>query len=251
VLDAVRQSAWSDVPDVATAFATVDAGGINRTELFDVGHARGLVVYEYGAGDNSYGAYYHLDSTERVARINDGDVMDCQVHAGPIGAACATAADCPEGVRCYGVHAEQPVGRCLPLDAPLPAGEGRDCNAERPCPAGAGLVCAGISKGEGLCGPAWMRETWRDDASVAVGVSACSRSRRSIHSPPQGTGLSPGSAGGTVLRKLIATISITPASRASKAAAGSTPEASDANNAVGSVAGSRLLTRAQSISYRR
>lgn len=168
ILDAVRQSAWSDVPDVATAFGAVDQREVNRTELYDVSNQQGLVVYEYGAGDNSYGAYYLLNAATRVANIHDGDIENCRVFRGPFGGLCDGDSVCAGALTCVGRSAERTQGRCLEANPPAISGDGQGCDAQTPCPAGAGLVCAGISRGAGLCGPAWMRETFVDATSSVV-----------------------------------------------------------------------------------
>jgi hypothetical protein len=81
VVLAVQQSAHTDVTTPAEAFARVDQGEINRVDLYEPAAARTFVALEYGAGDNSYGAFFDGLSDALVARIHDGDILDCTVVA--------------------------------------------------------------------------------------------------------------------------------------------------------------------------
>lgn len=78
---AVQQSAHTDVTTVAEAFAAVDGQTIRRVDLYDEPGARAFVAFEYGAGDNSYGAVFGYGSTALVASIHDGDLIPCSARA--------------------------------------------------------------------------------------------------------------------------------------------------------------------------
>jgi hypothetical protein len=286
VVRAVRESAHTDVTTAVEAFSRVDDGEINRTFVFEPAAQRSFVVYEYGAGDNSYGAYFVRQTTERVAAIRDGDLYECQVSAetcllgdsyqalladpafttvstrvvtaadqvsgreaeqvlaalvriygdgidlaaglaaadddrvnltrvlhtptaselvlvelgagdtqvgsiffaeslqvaafiddgfldacalfAPRGGAaagelCRGASDCQAGLLCTGQFAGR--GRCV--DTTDLAGEGQACTADGDCGTAA-LVCAGATRGGGLCNPAWMRGRFGDSADAAL-----------------------------------------------------------------------------------
>jgi hypothetical protein len=79
VVRAVQASAHSDVTTPAEAFERVDQHEINRIPLRDTARERDYVAYEYGAGDNSYGAIFAAAAAEPVAEIHDGDLVDCTV----------------------------------------------------------------------------------------------------------------------------------------------------------------------------
>ena len=81
VVRAVQQSSHTDVTTPEEAFARVDQGEINRVDVYEPAAARTFVVLEYGAGDNSYGAYFHGLDDRLVARIHDGDLLDCAITA--------------------------------------------------------------------------------------------------------------------------------------------------------------------------
>lgn len=76
---AVQQSSHTDVVTPAEALARVDQNEVRRMEFDELASNRRFVVYEYGVGDNSYGAYFPLERAEVVASIHDGDVLDCSV----------------------------------------------------------------------------------------------------------------------------------------------------------------------------
>jgi len=79
VVVAVQQSSHDDVTTPAEAFAAVDEGEINRVFIVDAAGGGTFVAYEYGAGDNSYGAIFNAESTEPAASIHDGDLLRCNV----------------------------------------------------------------------------------------------------------------------------------------------------------------------------
>jgi hypothetical protein len=81
VVLAVQQSAHTDVTTVAEAFTRVDGNTIRRVDVYDEVGARSFVAFEYGAGDNSYGAVFGYGSTALVASIRDGDLTACTARA--------------------------------------------------------------------------------------------------------------------------------------------------------------------------
>jgi hypothetical protein len=80
LLIAVQQSSHTDVTTPAQALAVVDQNEIRRMRLRAPDDAREYDVFEYGAGDNSYGAIFRADSLTRVASIQDGDLLECTEH---------------------------------------------------------------------------------------------------------------------------------------------------------------------------
>jgi hypothetical protein len=81
VVLAVQQSAHSDVTTAEEAFARVDQREINAVYIYEPEAARSFVALEYGAGDNSYGAYFEGRTDVMVAGIHDGDLEHCEVKA--------------------------------------------------------------------------------------------------------------------------------------------------------------------------
>ncbi|MCE9580018.1 MAG: hypothetical protein K8W52_43280 [Deltaproteobacteria bacterium] len=78
---AVQQSAHTDVMTVEQAFAAVDQQVIRRVDLYDEAGGRSFTAFEYGAGDNSYGAVFAYGSTTIVSKIHDGDLEACTAVA--------------------------------------------------------------------------------------------------------------------------------------------------------------------------
>jgi hypothetical protein len=158
LLRAVRE-AYAETTTLEAAFMNVDGGEINELIRRDPESGAVYVAYEFGAGDNSYGAIFAGDSVEPVARVNDSDLYDCRVlgapFAAPEGEICGGIVACGAGLRCEG-YVEEHGGRCVPTMAP--SGVDLPCSATRAC--GAGLFCSGITRGpEGICRPMWMRTT--------------------------------------------------------------------------------------------
>jgi hypothetical protein len=79
------------------AFAAVDQGEIAFTELWDASARRAFSAYEYGAGDNSYGAIFVHGTTTLAASIGDGDLSGCQSFWGAERRRCDADADCESG----------------------------------------------------------------------------------------------------------------------------------------------------------
>jgi hypothetical protein len=77
---AVRQSTHRDVSTVGEALERVDEHEVRRIWLTPPSGQPRYVVYEYGAGDNSYGAFFAAGDLTVLADIHDGDIMNCRVH---------------------------------------------------------------------------------------------------------------------------------------------------------------------------
>jgi len=173
LLAAVRV-AWSDVRSPEEALATVDSGEANLLELTHRASGARFVAWEYGAGDNSYGAVFAEADAIVAARIEDGFFYGCTVTdpEGPeglpgAGEDCTRELGCDGELRCEGFVAEAGAGKCV-SHARL-EGEGDECGGDRPA-CGEGLICAGaaLDPSWGLCNPAWMRGTFTDEAAVAI-----------------------------------------------------------------------------------
>jgi hypothetical protein len=154
------QEARAEVTTVAAAIAVADGGEVNEVIRRDPESGALYVAYEFGAGDNSYGAIFENDGLEPVARVNDSDLYDCRVLGPPIaapeGEVCGGIIACGAGLRCEG-FVEEVGGRCVRV-GPVP-GADETCTAARPC--AAGLFCSMLTRGpEGICRPSWMRGTF-------------------------------------------------------------------------------------------
>jgi hypothetical protein len=79
VVRAVHASSHTDVTTPAEAFARVDQNEINRIPLLDGATGQLYIAYEYGAGDNSYGAIFADGAPTRVVEIHDGELVECTV----------------------------------------------------------------------------------------------------------------------------------------------------------------------------
>ena len=79
---AVQQSSHTDVTTPAEALERVDQNEVRRVDFLERATGRAFVVFEYGAGDNSYGAYFAIDSPDVLAAIHDRDVLSCTVFEG-------------------------------------------------------------------------------------------------------------------------------------------------------------------------
>jgi hypothetical protein len=75
---AVQQSSHTDVRSPSEALASVDEQEVRRLELQARTGPGAFTVFEYGAGDNSYGAIFARGSLDVLASIHDGDLVDCE-----------------------------------------------------------------------------------------------------------------------------------------------------------------------------
>lgn len=81
LLIAVQQSSHTDVTTASEALERVDQAEVRRMDFYELASERWFVVYEYGAGDNSYGAFFEQQGTAVLASIHDGDLLNCSVVA--------------------------------------------------------------------------------------------------------------------------------------------------------------------------
>ncbi|MEZ4403567.1 MAG: DVUA0089 family protein [Kofleriaceae bacterium] len=81
LLLAVRESAHTDVMTPLEAIGRVDQGMVNVTWLAEPAARRTFIAFEYGAGDNSYGAIFDRTTGEMAAAIHDGDLYGCATVA--------------------------------------------------------------------------------------------------------------------------------------------------------------------------
>jgi subtilisin-like proprotein convertase family protein len=136
--------------NAAEVFSLVDSGEVFQTQLAGLGGDL-FVAYEFGAGDNSYGAVFFHDSDNLAAKIIDGGFDDC-VAPDLGGSGCESDSECG-GLECVGLY--DGIGKCAST-APV-GGEGDACAASASSLCPPGLYCAGLSFGnEGICQPAWM-----------------------------------------------------------------------------------------------
>ena len=77
---AVQQSAHTDVTTPEEAVAAVDQGVVNLDYVSEPASRRQFAAYEYGAGDNSYGAIFDNVTGALVTSIHDGDLEGCTVR---------------------------------------------------------------------------------------------------------------------------------------------------------------------------
>ena len=77
IIAAVRESSHDDVTTIEQAFDAVDLGEINRYWMWDDLRGESIYAIEYGAGDNSYGAFFHDNAPTPIAAIHDGYLDEC------------------------------------------------------------------------------------------------------------------------------------------------------------------------------
>lgn len=76
---AVQQSSHTDVMTAAEALDAVDQNECNLVTITKTATGATYVAYEYGVGDNSYGAIFDDVTGEMVTNIHDGDLENCTV----------------------------------------------------------------------------------------------------------------------------------------------------------------------------
>jgi hypothetical protein len=81
LVDAVKQSSHTDVTTPEEAITRVDQQEMNIVYLAEPAAQRMFVAFEYGAGDNSYGAIFSRTDGSMVTNIHDGDLERCTVKA--------------------------------------------------------------------------------------------------------------------------------------------------------------------------
>lgn len=159
------QNAYEEATTVEEALDVVDASEVNLHRLWDVSNGRAYVVFEYGAGGNSYGRVFEAGTTDIAANINDLDLYDCNAFWGPQRRDCASNDDCADGLRCEGRH--DGVGSCIDTSF-RPSGLGSQCTTGTDCPGSAGMVCAGENLGGGFCVAAWSRRTFDVESNIEI-----------------------------------------------------------------------------------
>lgn len=166
ILAAQASAAGLDIQTLDDAFEFADQNEFNQIELWDRTSNTPYVIYEFGAGDTSVGAYFVYGTTDRVAVISDGELEECSAGAGDAGNECTGDAGCAEGT-CEGTSQASGIGLCTDISG---FGETVPCSASEPCDLGEGLACAGLTRGdEGLCQPAWMFGNYGElESGVAV-----------------------------------------------------------------------------------
>ena len=75
-LQAIRV-AYSDATSLADGLTKIDQGELSVTVLDNAGTR--VEVYDYGAGDNTYGAIFLAGTTTLAAEIHDGDFYACSL----------------------------------------------------------------------------------------------------------------------------------------------------------------------------
>ncbi|MGH1349033.1 MAG: hypothetical protein ACRBN8_46300 [Nannocystales bacterium] len=171
---AAASGVYGETLTLSEAFDRVDAGRINVVEFYDLSNNAAYTAIEFGAGDTSVGAFFLAGTTQNIADIGDGDILNCDAPVGSGGNLCAHNDDCADGFRCQGRADEPnpistPVGLCIDVNAPSSF---EDCTSLRGCEQG---YCAGLVAfdGTGMCSPGWMFGERSNDELLAVdGTSA-------------------------------------------------------------------------------
>jgi hypothetical protein len=79
IVRAMHASTHTDVTTAAEAFDAADQGQIDAYQITDTVGVRRFTAFEYGAGDNSYGAIFARGTTTVATEIHDGDLYGCKV----------------------------------------------------------------------------------------------------------------------------------------------------------------------------
>jgi hypothetical protein len=108
----VHESSHTDVTTAAEALARVDQDEMNVTYYVEPKGQRTFIAFEYGAGDNSYGAVFEKQTGARATSIHDGDLYNCEVKR----ESCALPAD-------YAIMKNDPAFERLSVRAVTAAGQ--------------------------------------------------------------------------------------------------------------------------------
>jgi hypothetical protein len=172
VVAAMAAAGHTDVRTPGDALDRADGNEIHLLHLWHEEAGKAYLGIEFGAGDTSVGALLPVGETTVVAVNSDGDLYDCRTPRGPRGADCQETADCPSGLTCQGRSEASGLGRCVLQDRR--AGAGDPCSLSQACGTDTGLVCAGLTRDpqNGICTPAWMRNTFRPALSATLSSAA-------------------------------------------------------------------------------
>lgn len=77
IILALQESAHTDVTTIEQAFQRTDGHEINSLVVRNETYNQFYTEIEYGAGDNSYGAYFFWGTRAMAAAIHDGDQYEC------------------------------------------------------------------------------------------------------------------------------------------------------------------------------
>lgn len=167
LVDAMHASVHGDVTTAAEALERVDGNEVNLLHLWDATNARPFVAFEYGAGDNSFGRIYSLNSLDTVANIYDGELDSCIIGPGNGGRDCRASAECGGAYTCEGISEVTAIGKCVPTASI--AGIGESCTADSSGLCGEGLSCAGLTRSDvGFCQPEWMTQTFSEWQGASI-----------------------------------------------------------------------------------
>ena len=137
------------VADAGAGIAALD-GPLRAVKFWDLTNEAGIDLLSYRLGDTASGAFFVSRTTTIVARLNDGDVIACDLGRGNIGS-CASVNDCDAEHLCQGARENAP-GRCVPRAALN--GEGETCVDVNDC--NVGLRCDSFDS----CTPAYNAGTF-------------------------------------------------------------------------------------------
>jgi hypothetical protein len=77
---AVKEASYTNVTTPADALSRVDQEEMNVDWYYEPAARRTFLAFEYGAGDNSYGAVFEKQTGTRATSIHDGDLYNCDVQ---------------------------------------------------------------------------------------------------------------------------------------------------------------------------
>lgn len=169
IVVAADSSSYGDATTAADVFEAVDEGQINQVQFWDASTRRAFTAYEYGAGDNSYGAVFGFGTVATAALIQDADLYECYVTVGPEQRVCYVDSDCGANMGCVGAR-DSFRGVCVrpSADNDNPV-NGLSCDAQNDCGYDSGFMCSGLSTGdEGFCLPSWMQGHFRSRPQLAI-----------------------------------------------------------------------------------
>ncbi len=179
ILSAMEASSVGSDISLQEAFQAVDQSYFVFSELHDISTRSNFTAIEYALGDTVMGRIFEYGTARMVAEIEDRDLYECSVAAGPEGKDCADTSDCASGLECVGITTELNggTGRCIDLSADNHPQTGDHCGRlpSQACPEAAGLLCMGLTQGsEGTCLPAWMRSLFIHSGPEAIEGGALS-----------------------------------------------------------------------------